>query len=176
MPFHHKENNLNINNQLWSEIKGIGHRGYGASRQSFVAENTLLSFLSAHKLGIKFVEFDVQLTSDHTPVIYHNWTVSTEKNITLSTPLAHLSLQQFKKLNARDENRQLNQRFSPWTKTSNTTLDDGDILYGETAPSPMTQRLRQWIVSDASFPTLKEVVLFTIIVILSELTLSLIHI
>jgi len=69
---------------LEPEINVIGHRGFGASSRSFIAEcdscfflyifllfqafislfdrNTLLSFNTAHKFGVKYVEFDVHLT------------------------------------------------------------------------------------------------------------------
>lgn len=57
----------------------IGHRGSGANsiaRTSLqVGENTLQSFLTAIKRGACGVEFDVQLTKDYFPVIYHDFLV-----------------------------------------------------------------------------------------------------
>jgi len=56
----------------------IGHRGHGSSRvdgakDAILTENTLMSFLAAGRIeGAGGVEFDVQLTSDNVPVIYHD--------------------------------------------------------------------------------------------------------
>eukprot|EP01026_Neomeris_dumetosa_P007875 TRINITY_DN12440_c0_g2_i1.p2 TRINITY_DN12440_c0_g2~~TRINITY_DN12440_c0_g2_i1.p2 ORF type:complete len:333 (-),score=52.25 TRINITY_DN12440_c0_g2_i1:179-1177(-) len=69
-----------------------GHRGSGANRTLFtqppsqnvdfqapkeivwgsIRENTLTSILVAHDVGVDFVEFDVQVTSDGVPVLYHD--------------------------------------------------------------------------------------------------------
>jgi glycerophosphodiester phosphodiesterase len=57
----------------------IGHRGSGANsiaRTNLqVGENTFQSFLTAIKRGACGVEFDVQLTKDYHPVIYHDFLV-----------------------------------------------------------------------------------------------------
>ena len=56
----------------------IGHRGSGSTRadaakDAVLPENTLASFLAASRVaGAGGVEFDVQLTSDGVPVIYHD--------------------------------------------------------------------------------------------------------
>ena len=52
----------------------IGHRGVamnGASGPG-IRENTLLSFTQAHKDGAEWCEFDVQVTSDGVPVVWHD--------------------------------------------------------------------------------------------------------
>ncbi|KAI9339738.1 Glycerophosphoryl diester phosphodiesterase family-domain-containing protein [Pilaira anomala] len=57
----------------------IGHRGSGMNRKGSrlqVGENTVLSFVTAASLGAEYVEFDVQLTKDLVPVVYHDWTVT----------------------------------------------------------------------------------------------------
>ncbi|KAM7200705.1 Glycerophosphoryl diester phosphodiesterase family domain containing protein [Naviculisporaceae sp. PSN 640] len=63
----------------------IGHRGLGmnfppayqsSNRQLQIGENTVCSFLTAAKLGASFVEFDVQITRDLQPVIYHDFSLS----------------------------------------------------------------------------------------------------
>jgi len=62
------------------EDKGVavvGHRGDGANRSSAmcnaeVRENTLAAFERAATNGADFVELDVQLTKDGTPVIWHD--------------------------------------------------------------------------------------------------------
>lgn len=55
----------------------IGHRGMGASysRVSTLKENTVASFAAAATHGADFVEFDVLLSKDKMPVIYHDFAV-----------------------------------------------------------------------------------------------------
>ncbi len=48
--------------------KLIAHRGASA----YAPENTLISFKKAHELGAKWVEFDVVLTRDEVPIIFHD--------------------------------------------------------------------------------------------------------
>ncbi|XP_059171983.1 glycerophosphocholine phosphodiesterase GPCPD1-like [Physella acuta] len=56
----------------------IGHRGMGVSYSQVVnplKENTLASFAAAAGHGADFVEFDVLLSRDKKPVIYHDFSV-----------------------------------------------------------------------------------------------------
>ncbi|GFO17751.1 glycerophosphocholine phosphodiesterase gpcpd1 [Plakobranchus ocellatus] len=55
----------------------IGHRGMGASysRVSTLKENTVASFTAAFNHGADFVEFDVLLSKDKVPVVYHDFAV-----------------------------------------------------------------------------------------------------
>lgn len=46
----------------------IAHRGASGN----YPENTLLSFLKAKEKGAKWIEFDVQLSACHTPIIFHD--------------------------------------------------------------------------------------------------------
>jgi glycerophosphoryl diester phosphodiesterase len=48
--------------------KVIGHRGVAAS----APENTLAGFALAARLGVTWVELDVQLTADSVPVVFHD--------------------------------------------------------------------------------------------------------
>lgn len=77
----------------------IGHRGLGknmASRKSLqLGENTVQSFIAAANLGASYVEFDVQLTKDHVPVIYHDFLVS---ETGIDAPVHTLTLDQFLEL------------------------------------------------------------------------------
>lgn len=53
----------------------IGHRGAGSNNSNsiFIEENTIESINHACKLGLKCVEFDVQITKDQNVVLYHDW-------------------------------------------------------------------------------------------------------
>ncbi|PVZ97748.1 hypothetical protein BB558_006280 [Smittium angustum] len=60
-----------------------GHRGLGMNRDYRkgdaslqLGENTIVSMKEAIKVGAKMVEFDIQVTKDHVPVIYHDYTVT----------------------------------------------------------------------------------------------------
>ena len=74
----------------------VGHRGLGANMDTCtnlqIGENTVQSFLSAATLGASCVEFDVQLTKDLVPVIFHDFLVMEAGG---DTPLYTLSLKQF---------------------------------------------------------------------------------
>ncbi|KAK6759355.1 hypothetical protein RB195_021130 [Necator americanus] len=58
----------------------VGHRGMGSSYTKMAAarENTIHSLSEAAKNGADYVEFDVQLTKDMQPVIYHDFHVMVE--------------------------------------------------------------------------------------------------
>ncbi|XP_076654229.1 glycerophosphocholine phosphodiesterase GPCPD1 isoform X2 [Halictus rubicundus] len=65
--------------QRWSGLD-VGHRGLGTSFHTKncanVRENTIASLKTASHHGADMVEFDVQLSKDHVPVIYHDFYVS----------------------------------------------------------------------------------------------------
>lgn len=80
----------------------IGHRGLGKNindKSLQLGENTLESFIAAASLGASYVEFDVQLTKDHVPVIYHDFTVA-ESGVDI--PMHCLTAEQFLHLNDPD--------------------------------------------------------------------------
>lgn len=58
----------------YPSLFAIGHRGSGSNRvaKNFL-ENTLEGFNDARDNGAEFVEFDIQLTKDNVPVIYHDF-------------------------------------------------------------------------------------------------------
>jgi len=51
--------------------KVVGHRGAAGH----APENTLAGLRAAHELGIEWVEFDVMLTAEGTPVLFHDETL-----------------------------------------------------------------------------------------------------
>lgn len=81
-PFCHPNNSVNVNSTYWRSLittRVIGHRGLGkntlANSSLQLGENTVESFIQAANLGASYVEFDVQLTKDEVPVIYHDFLV-----------------------------------------------------------------------------------------------------
>ena len=98
-PFSHPNMSVNENQTYWKSMAStmvIGHRGLGKNmlgRNSLqLGENTIDSFIAAANLGASYVEFDVQLTKDHVPVIYHDFLVS---ETGIDAPVHTLTLEQF---------------------------------------------------------------------------------
>lgn len=92
------------------DITFVAHRGY----QHLYPENTLVAINAAYEAGIKHIEFDVQLSSDHQPVLYHDATL--ERVSGLSGQLHHHTLNELTSINASESNR-LGARFSSETIT-----------------------------------------------------------
>lgn len=100
--------------RYWNKrLKGldVGHRGTGSSfkntsEQDVIRENTIASLKRAAEHGADMVEFDVQLSKDLVPVIYHDLKVfvslrkkkSIDDNDMLELPLNELTLEQLKHL------------------------------------------------------------------------------
>ncbi|KAI4225012.1 MAG: hypothetical protein LQ349_007134, partial [Xanthoria aureola] len=99
-PFPHPDPKKVIQPELsWSGEDGlpvIGHRGMGQNdpgrRQLQLGENTVGSFMSAKASGASYIEFDVQLTKDDVPIIYHDFLMS---ETGIDAPLHSLNLEQF---------------------------------------------------------------------------------
>jgi len=98
-PFKHPNMSISEQHTYWKTVKStkiIGHRGLGKNmntRKSLqLGENTIQSFIAAANLGASYVEFDVQLTKDHVPVIYHDFLVS---ETGIDAPMHTLTLEQF---------------------------------------------------------------------------------
>ncbi|GBC00079.1 hypothetical protein RclHR1_03740003 [Rhizophagus clarus] len=101
-PFKHEKLAVGSKHTYWTSTKVIGHRGFGMNRAETpnlqIGENTLISFITAASLGAEYVEFDIQLTKDHVPVIYHDWTI-TETGYDI--PIHAITLHQFLEINKR---------------------------------------------------------------------------
>jgi glycerophosphodiester phosphodiesterase len=102
-PFSHPNMGITTEQTYWKKMSStmlIGHRGLGANKTSNkslqLGENTLQSFIAAANLGANYVEFDVQLTKDHVPVIYHDFLVS---ETGIDAPVHTLTLEQFLHVN-----------------------------------------------------------------------------
>lgn len=102
-PFSHPNMEVTSRQTYWKKLTStmvIGHRGLGknlASNKSLqLGENTVPSFIAAANLGAQYVEFDVQLTKDHVPVIYHDFLVS---ETGFDAPVHMLTMEQFLHIN-----------------------------------------------------------------------------
>ncbi|UNI20271.1 Glycerophosphodiester phosphodiesterase [Purpureocillium takamizusanense] len=102
-PFHHPNMEITSRQTYWKKMSStmlIGHRGLGknltSNKSLQLGENTLPSFIAAANLGAQYVEFDVQLTKDHVPVIYHDFLVS---ETGIDAPVHTLTLEQFLHIN-----------------------------------------------------------------------------
>ncbi|KAH3661910.1 hypothetical protein OGAPHI_006089 [Ogataea philodendri] len=109
-PFTHEKMTLDRTETYWKSLvssRVIGHRGNGMNsrdRKSLqLGENTVESFIAASSLGASYVEFDVQLTKDHVPVVYHDFLVAESG---MDVPMHALTLEQFLGLNQPDSKQQ----------------------------------------------------------------------
>lgn len=95
-------------NRKWTGLD-VGHRGSGSSFKQGLAnirENTIASLKQAADAGADMVEFDVQLSKDLVPVIYHDFIVyvalKQKKTMTetdmLQMPMKDLTLEQLNNL------------------------------------------------------------------------------
>lgn len=107
-PFHHPNIGVAKSSTYWKSLtttRVIGHRGLGknslSSKSLQLGENTLQSFIAAANLGASYVEFDVQLTKDFVPVIYHDFLVG-ETGIDI--PMQSLTLEQFLNISEQQSN------------------------------------------------------------------------
>ncbi|KAF4556457.1 Glycerophosphocholine phosphodiesterase GDE1-like protein [Elsinoe fawcettii] len=108
-PFSHPNMTITENKTYWKRTSTqiIGHRGLGknmaAMKSLQLGENTIPSFIAASNLGASYVEFDVQLTKDLVPVIYHDFLVS---ETGIDAPVHTLTLEQFLHANEGSTSRQ----------------------------------------------------------------------
>lgn len=104
---------LSFSPERWNkphQSLNIGHRGLGKSciervSSTRVPENTILSFSEAAKSGADMVEFDVMLTSDNIPVVFHDFKTSVnlakvdgERSHSLKVPLTDLTIEELNSL------------------------------------------------------------------------------
>uniref|UniRef100_A0A7C9EZT3 glycerophosphodiester phosphodiesterase n=1 Tax=Opuntia streptacantha TaxID=393608 RepID=A0A7C9EZT3_OPUST len=75
----------NANADKWGKFMVIGHRGSGVNnlqssdrRMKSIKENSILAFNHAAQLHLHYIEFDVQVTKDDCPIIFHDIHVLTK--------------------------------------------------------------------------------------------------
>ncbi|KAI4245539.1 MAG: hypothetical protein LQ352_006551 [Teloschistes flavicans] len=156
-PFSHPKMTIRENHMYWKSMSStmvIGHRGLGknvAARRSLqLGENTIQSFIAAANLGASYVEFDVQLTKDHVPVIYHDFLVS---ETGIDAPVHTLTLEQFLHV-SRTRTPRSSRPSSPAPQNPNVqTIKNGDPTRrlrsmslghsdNDTATSDMSERMK----------------------------------
>ncbi|KAI8968526.1 Glycerophosphoryl diester phosphodiesterase family-domain-containing protein [Mycotypha africana] len=142
-PFHNKHMRIGDRYTYYKSVdtKVIGHRGSGMNRKGSklqVGENTVLSFITAASLGAEYVEFDVQLTKDLVPVIYHDWTV-TETGYDI--PLNAITSEQFLNLRRSGQIKEYHTGISGEKAiilpTTNAADDLSTILTKQLPPLPV---------------------------------------
>ncbi|KAK9452305.1 GDPD-domain-containing protein [Limtongia smithiae] len=139
-PFEHPNMSIAKSSTYWKSLTNtrvIGHRGLGknsTSRKSLqLGENTLQSFIAAANLGASYVEFDVQLTRDRVPVIYHDFVVA---ETGIDVPMHALTLEQFMSVSERRTPRSRSRNSSPRAPPERSvqsgarSLDDSDMHPG----------------------------------------------
>lgn len=95
-------------NEKWVGLE-VGHRGCGnsfkSSNENIIRENTIASLKNAENHGADMVEFDVQLSKDFIPVLYHDFNVSaslkfknTDDMDMFELPMREFTLKQLKNL------------------------------------------------------------------------------
>lgn len=126
--FTHKNLKLNRSDTYWKQLvstRVIGHRGLGknmSNKKSLqLGENTVESFIAAASLGASYVEFDVQLTKDSVPVIYHDFLVA-ESGVDI--PMHTLTSEQFLHLNDNFEQYPGEKSFFDLPNSSSQSLLD----------------------------------------------------
>ncbi|KAL4570082.1 hypothetical protein LXL04_025733 [Taraxacum kok-saghyz] len=81
----------------------IGHRGTGMNllqssdpRMKSIKENSIRAFNAAGKFNLDFIEFDVQVTRDDYPIIFHdNFIFTEDKGVLIEKRVTDLSLEEF---------------------------------------------------------------------------------
>lgn len=152
-PFTHPQMGIEKPQTYWKSLittRVIGHRGLGKNttkRGSLqLGENTLESFVQASNLGASYVEFDVQITKDHVPVIYHDFLVA---ETGIDVPMQALTLEQFLTL-SKGNDLNINRPTSPGIMRPTSRRSSGEIrprsksLYAgsEDEYDQMTERIK----------------------------------
>ncbi|KAL8720367.1 MAG: hypothetical protein Q9225_002755 [Loekoesia sp. 1 TL-2023] len=130
----------------------VGHRGSGANTtlktNLQIGENTIQSFMSAVASGASCVEFDVQLTKDLIPVIFHDFLVMETGG---DVPLHTLTRDQFMQLSRLQSSRErspihngsTHQHFGEAIqKKKARSRSQSDIRYDDDGAGKLRQRMQ----------------------------------
>ncbi|MCO5550445.1 hypothetical protein L7F22_003932 [Adiantum nelumboides] len=129
-----------VDGNLQSKLAIIGHRGCGKNITTATAaegemrpsimENTLMSFNIAARHGADFVEFDVQVTKDGHPIVFHDdFIVVKENNCLVHKRIGDMTLEEFLQIGYQKDSQQAEKSlyrrrpdgsYSAWT----VSLDD----------------------------------------------------
>lgn len=132
----------------------VGHRGAGSSQTAKhhrVKENTIASFKSAAQHGAAFIEFDVHLSKDSVPIIYHDMSccISTKKKNDnnslelIEVPVKDLTFNQLQLLKLVDATMKGNDHKD--------LQDDDDDEIDEHQPFPSLSQIFQVVPEDVGF-------------------------
>ena len=134
-PFSHANMTVSKEHTYWKKLAStmvIGHRGLGknvGARKSLqLGENTIQSFIAAANLGASYVEFDVQMTKDLVPVIYHDFLVS---ETGIDAPVHTLTLEQFLHVGGGN---------APYSSRIESNLDGANSAINKSLPSMARRR------------------------------------
>ncbi|XP_063008444.1 glycerophosphocholine phosphodiesterase GPCPD1 isoform X1 [Melospiza melodia melodia] len=134
----------------------VGHRGAGNSttttKLAKVQENTIASLRSAASHGAAFVEFDVHLSKDHVPIVYHDLTccmamkkkLDTEPLELFEIAVKELTFDQLQLL-------KLAHVTALKVKDHNASFSDEENSAFEMQPFPSLQRVLESVPNDVGF-------------------------
>ncbi|KAJ0915028.1 putative glycerophosphodiester phosphodiesterase [Helianthus annuus] len=85
------------------EFMVIGHRGTGMNllqssdhRMKMIKENSILAFNTAGEFNLDYIEFDVQVTKDDCPIIFHdNFIYTEDKGVIIEKRVTDMNLDEF---------------------------------------------------------------------------------
>ncbi|KAL5013098.1 hypothetical protein ScPMuIL_011649 [Solemya velum] len=132
----------------------VGHRGMGSSykhkKSGTVRENTIASLDTAGKHGVDFVEFDVHLSKDLIPIIYHDYEVcitSRKKKRgemeLIALPVKELKLSELQSMKLKDT--------SQHSASGIDLIDEEDLDPIDLQPFPTLTQCLQTISPDVGF-------------------------
>ena len=105
----------------------IAHRGFSA----IAPENTIAAFKMAKLKGANGIEFDIQLSKDHHPIVIHDYTI--DRTTKHTGEVAKLTLQELKELDAGSwfNNKFKGENIPTLTEVLNLFNTDSFTLYIE---------------------------------------------
>lgn len=110
----------------------IGHRGNGMNklqssdhRMKAVKENSIASFNTAASFPVDFIEFDVQVTKDGVPIIFHdNFIISEEEGTIFERRVTDITLSEFMSYGPQNNSSAVNKQGKPLLRKTK----DGKIV------------------------------------------------